>query len=174
MADPESAPLLTSHERRSSADTLRALDGVFFAAPDDNRPASHDLEPAMSSTTPSADTVTHTAGRAVHPMLPPPGTLPGNMQSSAPAHILPVHAMPPRTNTPQPLRRRSRLQHLPSGRTVFSYLGVALLLFFLYLTIASKMHPPPMGPGRKTGMDVGARHIFDETLTSRQVLGERH
>jgi hypothetical protein len=76
---------------------------------------------------------------------------------------------PPRTNTPRLLRRRDGRNRFiwPSARSIFSCFGVTLLVFFLYLTVTSVLHPPPLGPGRRTSIDVGIRHIFDETLGSR-------
>ncbi|KAI8049088.1 hypothetical protein BDF22DRAFT_746485 [Syncephalis plumigaleata] len=78
---------------------------------------------------------------------------------------------PPRTNTPRLLRRRDGRNRLnwPSARSIFSCFGVTLLVFFLYLSVTSILHPPPLGPGRRTSIDVGVRHIFDETLGSRRV-----
>ncbi|RKP26938.1 hypothetical protein SYNPS1DRAFT_21411 [Syncephalis pseudoplumigaleata] len=78
---------------------------------------------------------------------------------------------PPRTNTPRLLRRRDGRHRMnwPSPRTAFSCFGVTLLFFFLYLTVTSLLHPPPLGPGRRTSIDVALRHILDETIGTQRV-----
>ncbi|KAI9595115.1 hypothetical protein BDF19DRAFT_476904 [Syncephalis fuscata] len=169
MEDHEKTPLLPSYNDSPATVIPMPSNEHLLDDDDDDDQASvqsvvpiHQPKPIYPAATPiSAD---HSRNSPSHPSLVGghnPGILGGAGAIATP---------PPRNNTPRLLRQRDRFRsNRPSARNVFSCLGVTLLIFFLYLTVTSLMHPPPMGPGRKSGIDVGVRHIFDETLNSRRV-----
>jgi hypothetical protein len=153
----ETSPLIQSPSRQTSTDTLRAMSGVFFAQPNDVDNQEMEVEPDLSAQT----TPRLAPGQLGQPSQPGQPPTPMYLGQSMPPYPL----YPSRSASER--RSRDYMQHLPSLRSVFSCLGVTLLIFFLYLTVASTMHPPPTGPGRKPAWDMGVRRIFSETLNTR-------
>lgn len=66
-----------------------------------------------------------------------------------------------RPGSPRYLQDRFR-RPFPVKQYLMPCIGVSFLVFFLILTVNSTLHPPPVGPGRRTSLELATGNILSE------------